>query len=91
MKSLSDIVAEIPKLKTTSLCSWKRIIRDKQNLNVNDSSTSMPVHAKWLVGEADTIIEPDISHKQKMQLIEKDNFQSSTPTIGVGTYPLVNP
>ena len=65
MESSSDTGAEISKLKTTSLHSWKRIIRDKQNLNVKDSSTSMPVHAKRLVGEADTITDLDIGHKQK--------------------------
>ena len=65
MKSSFDTGAEISKLKTTSLHNWKWIIRDKQNLNVKDSSTSMPVHAKRLVGEADTITDPDIGHKQK--------------------------
>ena len=65
MESSSDIGAEISELKTTSLHNWKWIIRDKQNLNVKDSSTSMPVHAKWLVGEADTITDPDIGHKHK--------------------------
>ena len=91
MESSSGTGVEISELKTISLRSWKRIIRDKQNLNVKDSSTSMPVHAKRLVGEAGTITEPDIGHKQKKQLVEKDNFQSFAPTIGVGTQPLVNP
>nr|POF21532.1 hypothetical protein CFP56_48934 [Quercus suber] len=91
MESSSNIVAEILELKTTSLRSWKQISMDKKNLNVTDSSTSMPVHATQLVGEADTITEPDIGHKQKKQLVEKDNFQSSTPTTEVGTQPLVNP
>ena len=78
-------------MKTTSLRSWKRIIRDQQNLNVKDSSTSMPVHAKWLAREADTITDLDIGHKQKKQLVEKDKFQSSAPTTRVGTQPPVNP
>lgn len=91
MESSSDTGVEISELKTISLRSWKRIIRDKQNLNVKDSSTSMPVHAKQLAREADTITDLDISHKQKKQLVEKDKFQSSAPTIGVGTQPLVNP
>ena len=43
-----------------------QIIRDKKNLKVKDSSTSMPIHAMPLVGEADTITEPDISHKHKI-------------------------
>lgn len=65
MESSSDTGAEISELKTTSLHSWKRIIKDKQNLNVKDSSTSMLVHAKWLAREANTITDPDIGHKQK--------------------------
>ena len=65
MESSSDTGVEISELKTISLRSWKRIIRDKQNLNVKDTSTSMLVHAKRLAGEADTIIDPDIGHKQK--------------------------
>ena len=91
MESSSDTGAEISELKTTSLHNWKWIIRDKQNLNVKDSSTSMLVHAKRLVGEADTITDPDIGHKQKKQLVKKDKFQSFAPTTGVGTQPLVNP
>ena len=45
----------------------------------------MPVLAKRLAGASDPTIDLKISHKQKKQLIEKDNFQSFAPTIGVGT------
>ena len=63
MESSSDVAAEIPEPKTTSLRSWKRIIRDKSNLNPKDSSNHMPVPAKRLVGASDPVTNPDISHK----------------------------
>lgn len=91
MESLSDVAAEIPEPKTTSLRSWKWIIRDKSNLNPKDSSTSMLVPAKRLVGAFDPITDPDISHKQKKLSVENDTFQLSTPTTRVGTQPLFNP
>ena len=91
MKSLIDVVAEIPELKTTSLRSWKQIIRDKQILNSKDSSTSMLVPAKRHAGASDPTTNLDTSHKQKKQSIEKDNFQAFAPTIGVGTQPLSRP
>ena len=51
----------------------------------------MPVPAKRLAGASDPTTDLNISHKQKKQSIEKDNFQSFSPTIGVGTQPQFNP
>ena len=51
----------------------------------------MPVPANRLIGASDPTTDLDISHKQKKKSIEKDIFQSFSPTIGVGIQSQFNP
>ena len=52
-------------LKTSSLCSWKRVIRNKAKLNSNDSLVSMPLPSKRSTGASVSNKDLDLNNKPK--------------------------
>ena len=71
-------------LKTSSLRSWKWVIRNKAKLNSNDSLVSMPLPSKRSAGAS-------VSNKD-LDLNKKKNFEKCSihlvipnPITGVGT------
>ena len=60
-----EVPTENLELKTSSLCSWKQVIRNKAKLNSNDSLVSTPLPSKRSAGASVSIKDLDLNHKQK--------------------------
>ena len=75
------------KLKTSSLHSWKQVIRNKAELNSNDSLVSTPLPSKRSARASVSNKDLDLNHKQKKQMIKKCSIHLVIPITGVGIQP----
>ena len=57
-------------LKTSSLCSWKRVIRNKAKLNSNDSLVSMPLPSKRSTEASVSNKDLDLNNKPKKKKLD---------------------